>query len=121
MSRVLTDAMAQAKKENDLAFFIKLGRRLMDKPKPLMKNINYSELNPLKRLMLWHWAAKSKSNLQFCSFTDQALADFLTIVTPGSGATFDVVRQTRKRLKIKQMRPSLVRKVTQKNGVILLS
>jgi hypothetical protein len=117
VSRVLTKAVTQAVGDKDIGFFKRLGRRLSQRPKPLIKNFN---LNPLKRLMLSHWVA-GHSELQFCYFTDQALADFLTMVAPNAGATFASVRQTRKRLHLQRTNLPLVKKVAQKNGAILLS
>ncbi len=117
VSRVIIKAATQAVEDNDIGFFKQLGRRLSQRPKPLTKNFN---LNPLKHLMLSHWVADD-SKLQFCYFTDQALADFLKEVAPGAGATFESVRQTRKRLRIQRTNPLLVKNVAQKNGAILLS
>jgi hypothetical protein len=117
VSRVLAKAVTQAVGDNDIDFFKQLGRRLSERPKPLIKNFN---LNPLKHLMLSHWVADD-SKLQFCYFTDQALRDFLNIVASGAGATFDSVRQTRKRLRLQRTNPLFVKKVAQKNGAILLS
>lgn len=117
-SRVLLKAVTQAINKNDAPFFIRLGRRLSERPKPLEKEHN---LNPLKILMLVNWVRIDVSQLQFCYFTDQALADFLTKVTPEAGATLHGVRSTRKRLKLLQAKPRLVKKVSEKNGAIYLS
>ena len=117
VSPVLLNAVTQAVHENDAHFFIQLGRRLSERPKPLEKETN---LNPLKTLMLGHWVRRNVSMLQFCYFTDQALADFLKEVAPNAGATFDGVRSTRKRLRLLRTKPLLVKKVSFKNNSILL-
>jgi hypothetical protein len=117
VSRVLLNGVVQAINDNDIGFFKRLGRCLTAAPK--LPNTDFT-VNPLKRLMFWHWVADC-SELQFCVFTDQALADFLNMIAPSAGATFDGVRSTRKRLKLLRTKPLLIKEVTLKGDDILLS
>jgi len=114
---LIKNAVEMAVADNDQDFFKRLGRELEKRALPYRPP---KEQTPLELLLTAHWITDGDIGLHFCCFSDQALADFLHHVAPEASPTFDAVRQTRKRLKLKQTRRRLIKVVKQVGKSLIL-
>jgi len=115
---LIKSAVQMAVDDNDQDFFKRLGRELEKRALPYKLS---KDRTPLECLLMEHWIGDPREiGLQFCCFTDQALADFLHCVAPASGPTLDAVRKTRQRLDLKQTKRKLVNTAGQKGDCICL-
>ena len=121
--RGLAGLIHKAAKENDIRFFVRLGKALQRKTKP--PEVNWDRVNPLAGFLVTNWCEGQdfKSRLPaLCFFGDQALADFCSAAfgkAPGNPSSF-AVRQWRKRLGLKQAKAPRVRETIVIKDEILL-
>ena len=115
---LITRAVLLAIEDNDHKFFCRFGR-LLENPSSLPYTPPKS-WTPLQRLVADHWVTSDDNELPFCYFSDQALADFLHLVAPKSNPTFDSVRKTRQRFKLRQGKKRLIKTALLQSGSIVL-
>jgi hypothetical protein len=114
----------RAAEQNDVRFFIRLGKVLQSKHLP--KGVDWTRCDPLASFIVQNWCEERdfRTGLPtLCLFTDQALADFCSVAfgrKPGTPSA-EAIRQWRRRLGLKQVRRPKVRKVILKGDEILLA
>lgn len=121
-SRTVTYVLKRAAEENDVRFFIRLGKALQSKNRP--KDVDWTRCDPLAIFLMENWCEPldyKRMLPALCFFTDQALADFCSAAfgrnqgNPSSAA----IRQWRRRLGLKSVRSPKIRKVIIEEGEIL--
>ena len=101
----IKERILKAIKENDLSFFIRLGRELKRKP------IDLASLNNLEFLLAFGWESGVRKLIPpFHRFTDEALLEFFKHFGWGH-LTLDSLRKTRQRLGLVQASKPLVRRI----------
>ena len=108
-------AVLQAIREDDEAFFKALGR-VLDKPRVF--SVKPKDRTGIEKLLLEHWISQTKTDVQLCCFTDQAVDDFFRAI--GISFTLDAVRKARQRLGLRAMRRKLIKSVERRGNIILL-
>jgi hypothetical protein len=114
----------KAAEQNDVRFFIRLGKALQSKHRTA--GVDWTRIEPLADFIVRNWCKESdfRTGLPvLCFFTDEALADFCSAAfgrKPGNPSS-EAVRQWRRRLGLKQVRGPKIRKATLKRDEILLA
>ena len=121
---VIGKFISEAAKQNDVRFFIRLGKALQSrKPAP---EVDWNRPDPLACFLVENWCEgrNYRSRLPaLCLFTDQALADFCSAAfgrQPGNPSP-EGVRQWRRRLGLKPVRSPKVKQVIRQGDEILLA
>ena len=110
-------AIASAVQGNDLAFFERVGKELMKKPREV------NEYDRLQYLLAKHWVEMPNRLPPLCFFTDEALTEFAQIergVGTG-GFNMEMVRKVRQRLGLVHASKRLVREVEFKSGKLVIN
>lgn len=114
----------KAAKQDDVRFFIRLGKALQSKHCP--QDVDWTRCDPLACFLVQNWCEGCNYGMDMpalCFFTDQALADFCSAAfdrRPGNPSCA-AIRQWRRRLGLKQVRSPKVRKVILKGDSILFA
>ncbi|MGA3180008.1 MAG: hypothetical protein ABSF38_06680 [Verrucomicrobiota bacterium] len=120
--RGLGCVVLEAARQNDVRFFIRLGRALQSSK--TVPEVDWNRVDPIPRFLVHNWcqAADYRRDLPaLCFFTDQALADFCSAAlekkegNPSSAS----IRQWRKRFGLKQARAPKVKETIVINDEIL--
>jgi hypothetical protein len=122
--RTVLYVLKRAADENDVRFFIRLGKALQSGQRP--KDVDWTRCDPLAIFLMENWCEPLDCKWwlpALCFFTDQALADFCSAAfgrNPGHPSSA-AIRQWRRRLGLKTVRSPKIRKVIIKEGEILFA
>jgi len=114
----------EAAKQNNVRFFIRLGKALQSRKK--VPDVDWTQCDPVACFLVENWCEWRAYDRRFpalCFFSDQALADFCSAMfgrNPGSPSGYSI-RQWRRRLGLKQASRPKIRKVTIEKGKILFA
>jgi hypothetical protein len=123
-ARTVIGVVKRAAEENDVRFFIRLGKALQPTQSP--GEVDWTRCEPLAIFLMENWCEPLDYEWwlpALCFFTDQALADFCSAAfgrKPGNPSS-DAVRQWRRRLGLKSVRSPKISKVLIKEGEILFA
>jgi hypothetical protein len=101
----------RACRENDLKFFIRLGRAV-SRRRP-------TQFSKLDRLLVAAWIG-SGERPGLCCFTDEALTELCRVVLGNRALSLNAVRKTRWRLGLKQAGMPWIRRVKEVRGKLVV-
>jgi hypothetical protein len=114
----------EAAKQNNVRFFIRLGKVLQSRMK--VPDVDWTRCDPVACFLVSNWCEWHEYDRRFpalCFFSDLALADFCSAMfgrNPGNPSTYSI-RQWRRRLGLKQASRPKIKKVTVEKGKILFA
>lgn len=114
----------EAAKQNNVRFFIRLGRKLQ--PRDEIPDVDWRRCDSVACFLVENWCGWRAYDRRFpalCFFSDQALADFCSAMfgrNPGNPSACSI-RQWRRRYGLTQASHPKVKKVTVEKGEILFS
>ena len=114
----------EAAKQNNVRFFIRLGKVLQSREK--IPDVDWKRCDPVACFLVANWCEWREYDRRFpalCFFSDQALADFCSAIfgrNAGNPSAYSI-RQWRRRLGLKQASHPKIREVTIEKGEILFS
>ncbi len=116
--------IAKLARQNDVRFFIRLGRALQSKKRP--SDVDWSRVDPVASFLVNNWCEGQDyhSGLPaLCMFSDQALADFCNAAfgKKDGNPSAEAIRQLRKRLGLKQARFPKVKETIRIGNELLLT
>lgn len=118
------DFICKAARENDIRFFIRLGKALQSKDSP--PDVDWKRVDPVASFLVDNWCEGRNYNSRLpalCFFTDQALADFCVAAfgRRDGDLSAEAIRKWRKRLELRQARTPKIRRVSFKRNEILFA
>ena len=118
----LSQFIFEAAKQNNVRFFIRLGKVLQSREKAL--DVDWTRCDPVACFMVenWcEWRAYNRHLPALCFFLDHALADFCSAMLGRNSGnpSVDSIRQWRRRLGLKQASRPKVRQITLKGSEVL--
>jgi hypothetical protein len=114
----------EAAKQNNVRFFIRLGKALQSRKK--VPDVDWTRCDPVPCFLVQNWCEWREYDRRFpalCFFSDQALADFCSAMfgrNSGNPSVYSI-RQWRRRLGLKQAICPKIRKITIEKGEILFA
>jgi hypothetical protein len=107
----------EAAKQNNVRFFIRLGKVLQSREK--IPDVDWTRCDPVACFLVENWCKWGAYNPRFpalCFFSDSALADFCSAVFGRNcdNPSVDSIRQWRRRLGLKQPRRPKIRQISLK-------
>jgi hypothetical protein len=118
----LPQFILEAAKQNNVRFFIRLGKVLQSRKK--VPDVDWTRCDPVACFLVENWCKWRDHDRRFpalCFFSDQALADFCSAIfgRKADNPSIDSIRQWRRRLGLKQASRPKIRKISLKGSEIL--
>ena len=112
----------EAAKQNNIRFFIRLGKVLQSKK--TVPDVDWARCDPVACFLVANWCEWREYDRRFpalCFFSDQALADFCSAVfgRKFGNPSVDSIRQWRRRLGLKQASRPKVRQISLQGNEVL--
>jgi hypothetical protein len=118
----LSQFIFEAAKQNNVRFFIRLGKVLQSRKK--IPDVDWTRCDPVACFLVENWCEWREYDRRFpalCFFSDLALADFCSAIfgRKSGNPSVDSIRQSRRRLGLKQASRPKVRQISLKGSEVL--